>query len=135
MEQHPMSGDNQRSATDLFGSVVGQISTLFRKEIQLARAEMGEKVGEASSAAVSIAIGGVLLLSGLIILLHGIVNFLVVAGIPVQWAQVIVFVVVGLIGYLMLRNGMNRLKATSLVPSRTAEQISRDAAVVKEQVQ
>lgn len=130
-----MSGDNQRSATDLFGSVVTQISTLFRKEMQLARAEMGEKVGEASGAAALIAIGGGLLFAGLIILLQGIVTFLVYAGIPVAWSQVIVFVVVGLIGYSMLRSGMNRLKATNLVPSRTAEQLSRDAAVVKEQVQ
>jgi len=130
-----MSGDNQRSATDLFGSVVTQISTLFRKEMQLARAEMGEKVGEASGAAALIAIGGVLLLAGLIILLQALVTFLVYAGIPVAWSQVTVFVVVGLIGYSMLRSGMNRLKATNLVPSRTAEQLSRDAAVVKEQVQ
>jgi hypothetical protein len=130
-----MSGENQRSAADLLGIVVSQISTLFRKEMQLARAEVGEKVGEVSGAATTIAIGGVLMLAALIILLQAIVVFLVYAGIPLAWAQVIVFVVVGLIGYLMLRSGMNRLKASNFVPSRTAEQISRDAAVVKEQVQ
>jgi uncharacterized membrane protein YqjE len=130
-----MSGENQSSAGDLLGSVVSQISTLFRKEVQLARAEVGEKVSAVSNAATMIAIGGVLLLAALIILLHALVVFLAYAGIPVAWAQVIVFVVVGLIGYLVLRSGMNRLKASNLVPSRTAEQLSRDAAVVKEQVQ
>lgn len=130
-----MSIDNERSAADLFGTVINEISTLFRKEVQLARAEMSEKVGEATGAVVLIAVGGVLLLAALITLLQAIVTFLVYVGIPVAWAQVIVFAAVALAGYLMLRSGVNRLKASNLVPSRTAEQLSRDAAVVKEQVQ
>lgn len=129
-----MLPDNQRSAADLFGTVVTELSTLFRKEVQLARAEVGEKAGEAAGALASIAMGGVLLLAALIILLQALVAFLIYAGIPVAWAQVIVFAVVAVIGYSMLRAGMNRLKASNLVPNRTAEQLSRDAAVVKEQV-
>ena len=50
------------------------------------------------------------------------------------WAQLIVAAVVGPIGYFLPRGGLNRLKASNLVPDRTAEQLSRDAAVVKEQV-
>ncbi len=130
-----MSGENQRSATDLFSSVVNQISTLFRKEMQLVRAEMGEKMGEATGAIVLMAVGGALLLAALIVLLEACVAFLVYAGIPVAWSRVIIFVVVAIIGYALVRSGMNRLKSTNLVPNRTAEQLSRDAAVVKEQVQ
>ena len=129
-----MSSNNQASVTDLFGNVVTEFSTLFRKEVQLARTELGEKAGQAAGAAASIAIGGVLLLAALIFLLQAVVAFLVYLGVPMGWAQLIVAAAVGLVGYLLLRGGLNRLKASNLVPTRTAEQLSRDAAVVKEQV-
>lgn len=129
-----MSSNNQASVADLFGNVVTELTTLVRKEVQLARAELGEKVGQAAGAAASLAIGGVLLLAALIILLQALVVLLVRLGVPPGWAEVVVAAVVGLIGYLLLRGGLNRLKASNLVPNRTAEQLSRDAAVVKEQV-
>ena len=129
-----MSSNNQNSVADLFGNVVTELSTLFRKEVQLARAELGEKAEQATGAAASLAIGGVLLLAALIFLLQALVALLVYLGVPPGWAELIVAVAVGLIGYLLLRGGLNRLKASNLVPSRTAEQLSRDAAVVKEQV-
>lgn len=129
-----MSSNNQTSVADLFGNVVTELSTLLRKEVQLARAELGEKAGQAAGAVASLAIGGVLLLAALIFLLQALVVLLVYLGVPMGWAELIVAAVVGLIGYLLLRGGLNRLKASNLVPSRTAEQLSRDAAVVKEQV-
>lgn len=129
-----MSSNNQASVADLFGNVVTELTTLVRKEVQLARAELGEKMGQAAGAAASLAIGGVLLLAALIILLQAAVVLLVRLGVPPGWAEVVVAAVVGLIGYLLLRGGLNRLKASNLVPNRTAEQLSRDAAVVKEQV-
>jgi hypothetical protein len=53
----------------------------------------------------------------------------------VPWARLIVGVVVALVGYALVRSGMSGLKASNLVPNRTVEQLSRDAAVAKEQVQ
>ena len=63
-----MSSNNQTSVADLFGNVVTELSTLLRKEVQLARAELGEKAGQAAGAVASLAIGGVLLLAALIFL-------------------------------------------------------------------
>ena len=37
-------------------------------------------------------------------------------------------------GYGLLRSGLSQLKMSNLMPERTAEQISRDAQVAKEQV-
>jgi TRAP-type C4-dicarboxylate transport system permease small subunit len=120
---------------ELFSTLVTELATLFRKEVQLARAEMGEKVGQAAGSLAMLAAGGVLLLAGLIILLQACVTFLTYAGIPIAWAQVIVFVVVALVGFVLLRSGIARLKVSNLIPHRTAEQLSRDATVAKEQVQ
>jgi hypothetical protein len=127
--------DSNRSLPELFGNLVSQLSTLFRKEVQLARAEMGEKVGQATGSVALLAAGGVLLLAALIILLEAVVAFVASFGVPVPWARLIVAVVVALVGYALVRSGMSGLKASNLVPNRTVEQLSRDAAVAKEQVQ
>ena len=127
--------DSNRSLPELFGNLVTQLSTLFRKEVQLARAEVGEKVGQATGSIAYLAVGGVLLLAALVILLEALVAFLAYLGVPVPWARLIVGVVVALVGYALVRSGMSGLKASDLVPNRTVEQLSRDAAVAKEQVQ
>ncbi len=127
--------DTNRSLPELFGNLVTQLSTLFRKEVQLASAEVSEKVGQATGSVAYLAIGGVLLLAALIILLEAVVAFVASLGVPEPWARLIVAVVVALIGYALVRSGMSGLKSSNLVPNRTVEQLSRDAAVAKEQVQ
>ena len=123
------------SVPELLGSALGQVSTLFRKEIQLARAEMGEKFGQAAGAIVPIAAGAAVLLGVLILLLFALASLLVrLFDLATGWAQLIVAVVFALVGYLLVRSGLSTLKTSNLVPERTAEQVSRDAQVVKEQV-
>lgn len=130
-----MSHSNDRSIPDLLGDLVDQTSTLVRKEVQLARAEIGEKVTIAGAAAGAIAVGAFLLLASLIVLLQAAVAALVeYAGLSATVSALIVAVVVALIGYIVLRGGLSRLKASNLTPDRTVTQLSRDAGVVKEQV-
>jgi UDP-N-acetylmuramyl pentapeptide phosphotransferase/UDP-N-acetylglucosamine-1-phosphate transferase len=129
-----MPSDSNRSVPELFSSVVGQISTLFRKEIQLARAEMGEKFGQAASAITPLAAGGAVLLGALIILMFALAALLESFGIENGWALLIVGVVFAVLGYVLLRSGLSQLKTSNLMPERTAEQLSRDAQVAKEQV-
>jgi hypothetical protein len=126
--------ERDRSVTDLFGSAISQISTLFRKEIQLARAEMGEKLGEATSAVTPLAAGGGMLVGALILLLFALASLLVHFGVPTGWAQLIVGLFAAIVGYGLIRSGLAQLKTSNLVPSRTTEQLSRDAQVAKEQV-
>lgn len=127
--------DDQRSFGDLLGDMVTQLSTLFRKELQLARAEMGEKVAEAGSSIPGIAGGGALAFGGLILLLMagaaGVSRLLDVAP---GWGLLVVGVLAALLGYLLIRGGIAKLKATNLTPHRTAEQLSRDAQAAKETV-
>ena len=123
------------SVPELLSSALGQVSTLFRKEIQLARAEMGEKFGQAAGAIVPIAAGAAVLLGVLVLLLFALASLLVrLFDLATGWAQLIVAVVFALVGYALVRSGLSTLKTSNLVPERTAEQISRDAQVVKEQV-
>jgi hypothetical protein len=123
-----------RSVSDLIGSLIGQISTLFRKEIQLARAEMGEKLGTVTASVTPIAAGGALLLGALIVLLFALVSLVEYFGIEHGWAELIVGVVAAGAGYALIRGGLSKLRSANLTPTRTAEQLSRDAQVAKEQV-
>jgi len=138
-----MSQSNEgRPLTELLGGLVGDLSNLFRKEIQLAKTEASEKVSEVSGAAGSIAVGGVLLLGALGVLLAAIVSLLaawmVNAGMDPTLsnalAALVVTAVVGIIGWMSLSKGLNALKASNLNMNRTANSLGRDANVVKERL-
>src|SRR3954447_6799730 len=127
--------ERDRSVADLFGSAIGQISTLFRKEVQLARAELGEKLGDAAGAITPLAAGGALLLGALIVLLFALVALLERFGLATGLAELIVGLVAALGGYALIRGGLSQLKTSNLVPQRTTTQLSRDAQMAKEQIQ
>ena len=129
------AGGGRSSVPEMLSSALSQVSTLVRKEVQLARAEMGEKFGQAAGAIAPIAAGGAVLLGALILLLFALASLLVhLFDLATGWAQLIVAVVFALVGYLLVRSGLSQLKTSNLVPERTAEQLSRDAQVAKEQV-
>ncbi len=125
---------HEKSIPDLFTDMIEHLSTLFRKEVQLAKTEASEKVQQATNALIYMAIGGVLALAALIVLLFAIAAFLVAAGVEEQWSLLIVGGVVVLIGLGVLWKGMNDLKATNLKPNRTVNQLSADVRTAKEQV-
>ncbi|MDB5414181.1 MAG: hypothetical protein JWR10_2516 [Rubritepida sp.] len=130
-----MSQDSQRSVPDLLSDLVTQATTLMRQEVQLARAEIGEKVSSVGAAIGAMAVGGILLLAALIILLQAAVAALVeYGGLRATIAALIVGVVVAVVGYIALHGAMTKLKTASLTPHRTAAQFSRDAEVIKEQI-
>lgn len=130
-----MSHDTNRSVPDLLGDLIQQATTLMRQEVQLARAEMGEKASSVGRAIGSMAVGGGLLVAALVILLQAAVAALVEhTQLSATVASLIVGAVVALVGTISLRGAMTRLKDITPVPHRTATQISRDADVVKEQI-
>jgi hypothetical protein len=126
--------NDSRSIADLFGDVVNQLTTLFRKEIQLARTEISEKISNAVSG-IGILVGGaVLMIAALEILLHALALWLIFFSLPAQWAYLAVGIVAALGGYLLIRIGMSSLNPENLKPTKTVDQLQRDAAAAKEQV-
>lgn len=122
-----------RSVPELFSDLVGQLSTLFRKEVQLVRTELSEKVGQALTG-VGLMIGGaVLLIASLGVLLAALVDTLEALGVGEPWAAFIVGILVAVLGALLVRFGLSRLNVANLKPEKTVEQLGRDAAVAREQ--
>ena len=138
-----MSDTNEsRPLADLLGGLASDISLLFRKEVQLAKAEASEKVSQTLGGVSSIAIGGVLALGALGVFLSAVVSllaaFLIGQGFDETRANAvaafIVTAVVGIAGWLSISKGLNALKASNLNLNRTAASLGRDADIVKERL-
>jgi hypothetical protein len=125
---------SQRSILDITSDLLAQFPILVRKEGQLARAELSEKISQVGMGLALIGVGAVLLIPALVVLLIAAVNALQEAGFEPAIAALIVGGSALLIGVILLFIGINRMKVEKLVPSRTIHQLQEDALVAKQQV-
>lgn len=125
---------DDRPITALFGDLASETAALIRKEVELAKAEMSEKVGQAAKGAVSLAVGGAVALIGLGFLLWAIAYGLG-EWLPMWAAAGIVGLVVTAIGAVMLLSGKAKLSAQNLQPTRTIETLKDDGRWAKAQIQ
>jgi len=125
---------------DLLGGLVSDISGLFRKEIELAKAEASEKLDDAMKAGRNLAIGAVLAIGAIGVFLAALVSggttILVGLGMTELAANfvsaLVVTLVVAIIAWAMIARGMAELKANKLNMQRTAQSLQMDAAAVRE---
>jgi uncharacterized membrane protein len=115
---------------DLLGQLGGDIASLVRKEAELVRAEVSEKVKAAGKAVVDLAAGGLLLIAALLVLLQALVLALSKLMDPI-WAALLVGLVVAGVGYLLVRTGMKAISLKGLAPDRSARQLKKDAHLIK----
>lgn len=102
-------------------------TTLLRQETALAKAELGEKVSLVGKSVAAMAIGGVVVGAGLIILLIGVAYLarhgLVAAGISEDIAQWLSFLLVGAVvalgGWGHLVKAKKNLNSKALKPTET----------------
>jgi hypothetical protein len=123
-----------RSIPEVFSDLVGQLTTLFRKEAELARTEVSEKVSKIAVGFGLAMVGGVLVIPALVVLLGAIVSALISNGLPVFLASVLVGGSTLVIGIFLMISGIGRLKAESLVPEKTLHQLQRDVEVAKNEM-
>lgn len=119
-----------RTIPELISMLTSDLATLVRKESELVRAELSEKLRAVGKAAGEIAAGGVLLLAALLVLLQALVLALA-PFIGAIWAALLVGVVVALLGFVLVRAGLKLMKPENLSPERTARQLQKDAQLVK----
>lgn len=115
-----------------FRDILVHLSGLIRKEVDLARAEMSENLTRAGIA-IGLLVGAVVIaLTALNVLAAALVVALASLGIASAWASLIVGVALTLIAFGMMAKGVHDLKLSSIAPTRTAENVERDVAVIKE---
>ena len=132
--------DTGRSLPELLGSLATDISNLFRKEIQLAKAEASEKVDVVLGAAQKLAIGAVLGIAAAGVLLAAIVTGLAAIFVSMgmgstlanSLSALIVAVVFGGIAWMLISGAISAMRAEKLNMDRTVHSLQRDAQVVTE---
>lgn len=132
---------DERSILDLVRSLADDTRTLFRQEVSLARTEMTEKLESYQRNLITIAIGVALLLGAVLFVLWAMnmgVTALVAAFLEattaVWLAPLLLGIVVGLIGWAMLKGATGRIRDVGVVPQKTMETLRDDRNWVKEQM-
>src|SRR3954462_2548810 len=126
----------ERSIGELFGQLSQDMTLLVRQEIQLARAEMSDKITRLTTNLISIGAGGfVAYIGGLALTAALILAVRDLANISLAWSALIVGAVLAIVGYVMLQRGMKELKRAELAPRRTVENIKDDVQSIKDDVQ
>jgi hypothetical protein len=124
-----MAYGNIRAIPELFTDLIGQVTSLIRKEGQLARAEISEKATRALTGIAMILLGAMLLIPALVILLQAAVMGLIDNGADPTAAALMVGGAIFVIGMVLGLIGWSRVNGGSLVPDKTIDQWKRDAQV------
>jgi len=117
-----------RSLSDVFADT----STLMRKELELARAEISAKISTKVRGSVWLSAAALMAVIALLLVVQSIVFAIASRGIALHWACLIVagaFILIALLTFWRARSGLRE----DLTPTRTITQIKRDVATMKEQ--
>lgn len=125
------STPRDESIGNLIGQVAGDVSTLFRQEVALAKAELKDEAVKAGKA------GGMLAGAGfagsmVAVLLSLALVFALGDVMPLGWAALIVAVLWAIIGGVLYAVGRNRMKDVDPVPRQTVETMKEDAQWVRD---
>ncbi len=117
---------------DLLSATLNNVTNLVRGEIDLARAEVSENLNRAFIALGLIVVAIILTMLSLNVLTVAVVAGLTNLGLDPAIAAIIVGGVLAVVAAVLLLKGINDLKLSSLAPTRTARNLRRDAAAIKE---
>jgi hypothetical protein len=116
----------------LFGDAIEQLGKLVSNEVQLARAELSEKVAQAGMGVAYVAAAGVLMIPVLVILLIALALWLTQMGLSPVVSHLVAAAIGAAVSVVLGLVGLNRLKPENLTPTVTIQQVERDVAAVKE---
>ena len=123
---------DERSIAQLFGDSISELTKLVQNEVDLARAEIVQKLSLGTAAAKLIAVGAVFLTPGIVLVLLAIAAELMAVGLSQPLAYLISGVGALIIAGILVSIGMSRLSAKALKPTATLDQIKQDKAMATE---
>jgi uncharacterized membrane protein YqjE len=126
--------NQNRSIADLLRDVIAQVTTLLRKETELARVELSENISRAALGLGLIVGGAVLLIPALVILLEAAVAALEQNGMRPAEAAAIIGGIALVLGFILIAIGISRLRVKNLMPNKTIHQLQQDATAAKQQM-
>jgi len=125
------SKNDLRTLSTLAGDALSQFAKLFQNEVDLAKAELSEKVQKVGNALVFIVGGAVLVIPALVMALFALSAALIAAG----WSQSVSYLLSAILAFVVagvsFAIGMSRLDARNLTPRETMRQLEKDKDAVK----
>jgi uncharacterized membrane protein YcjF (UPF0283 family) len=129
------SQNDFRTISTLLGDALSQFAKLFQNEVDLAKAELGEKVQKISGGLIYIAAGTILVIPALVMALFALSAALIAWG----WSQPVSYlaaaVVAAVVAAVLFSVGIKRLDLGDLKPRQTLRQLEKDKDTVKGMVQ
>ncbi|MDT4740290.1 phage holin family protein [Bradyrhizobium sp. WYCCWR 12699] len=120
-----------RAISTLLGDALSQFAKLFQNEMDLAKAELGEKLQKIGGALGLIVGGAALVIPAIIMALFALSAALISAG----WSPAVSYltsaIIAGVIAAVLFAIGVNRLDARQLTPRETISQLEKDKDTVK----
>lgn len=127
-----MQGRDDRSIGELFAELARETATLVRQEVQLAKEEMSQKASRVGKDVGFLALGGAVAYAGLLAIIAGVI-FLLGLAIPLWLSALLVGAVVAIVGYVLVRKGLDALKREDLTPRETVNTLKEDKEWAKDQ--
>lgn len=131
-KERAMQEKDDRSIGELFGELSRETATLIRKEIQLARAEMGQKASRVGKNVGFLVVGGVVAYTGVLALVAGIILLLGLV-VPYWLSALIVGALISAVGAFLVVKGANTLRQEDPAPRETVETLKEDKEWLKNQ--
>ncbi|RXT42984.1 phage holin family protein [Bradyrhizobium betae] len=120
-----------RNISGLVGDAMAQVAKLFQNEVDLAKAELGEKAQRLGKAFGLLAGGAVLVIPAIVMALFALSSALISAGWSPTLAYLTSAIVAAAISGALFAVGIKRLDARSLTPQETIRQLEKDKDTVK----
>ena len=130
------AGGRERPIGDLLSDLASQVSTLVRREIELARTEIASSLMQAGRGAGLTGLGGVLIHAGLPGPFGRRHARLGASGHRIRGLRLLIvgLLVIG-VGIVITSIGLKQVQTTDMAPRQTVASIRRDVEYVKEQIQ
>jgi hypothetical protein len=123
----------ERSLSELTTDLAFQMGDLFRNEVRLARAEAMESVKDMGKGIARAAFGLVLAAAAVTLALFALAYAL--AEIMPMWGAALIGAALGgVIAYVLIKSGLKAASVDRISLPKTAEQVSRDLRLIKENV-
>jgi len=120
-----------RAISVLLGDALSQFAKLFQNEVDLAKAEAGEKIRQVGTSMGYIATGAVLVIPALVMALFALSAALIEAG----WSQPISYlisaIIAAVLAAMLFAVGVSRLNGRNLAPRETMRQLEKDKDTMK----
>lgn len=116
----------------LLSKAMGQLSSLFRKELALARAETEQALKRALAGVGMIVAGVVAALTSLNVLAAALVVALTELGLEPGWSSLVVGLGFAVVAGGLVALGARALKTGNLTPDRTFQNVRKDTETLKE---